>query len=339
MNFGFDDDQLALRHTVREVLEAEATPQRLRATWDAGGFSRHLWGVLADVGVLGLTVPEPCGGLGMDERSTVLVMEEAGRVVLEGPLIETVAVGAPALAATTAPARDEWLAGVAEGKLVMTAVSGEPSLAATADVADLFLLPSGDGLAFATAAEVTLVAQPGTDGGRPLSTVALLEGTSLPVRLGKDERELAWDRGALGAAAQLLGVGARVMELATRHARVRHQFGQPIGAFQAVKHLLADSLVGLQFARPAVYKAAWSVATGAPTRGRDVSVAKVYATDAATAACRAALQVHGAIGYTWEHDLHLWLKRALSLSSAWGTVRWHRRRVADAVIGVRPGCS
>ncbi|HEX9236866.1 MAG TPA: acyl-CoA dehydrogenase family protein, partial [Actinomycetota bacterium] len=105
------------------------------------------------------------------------------------------------------------------------------------------------------------------------------------------------------------------------------------GSYQAIKHLLANALVRLEFARPAVYRAAWSVATGARDRSRDVSMAKALASEAALLAARSSLQVHGAIGYTEEHDLHLWLKRARSVASSWGTASWHRDRVAREVLG------
>jgi len=142
-----------------------------------------------------------------------------------------------------------------------------------------------------------------------------------------------FDRAAFGTAAVLCGIADRVIEMGTNYAKERHQFGKPIGSFQAVKHLLADALLGLTFARPAVYRAAWSIATGDPARERDVSMAKALASDAAFVACRAALQVHGAIGYTHEHDLHLWLNKGFALANAWGTAAWHRERVARAILG------
>ncbi len=143
------------------------------------------------------------------------------------------------------------------------------------------------------------------------------------------------DRAAFGAAATLCGIADRVIEMAAAYAKERRQFGAPIGSFQAVKHMLADALLGLTFARPAVYRAAWSLAREAPDRSRDVSMAKAVASDAGFGACRAALQTFGAIGYTHEHDLHLWLNRGFALCNAWGTAAWHRERVARAVLSPR----
>ena len=124
----------------------------------------------------------------------------------------------------------------------------------------------------------------------------------------------------------------RMVELAVKHACEREQFGVPIGSFQAVKHMLADVAVKLEYARTAVARAAHSVARGARTRAVDVSMAKLLACEAATETAKTALQVHGAIGYTWEHDLHLWMRRAWSLALEWGDGAWHRARLADAVI-------
>ncbi|MGH3713155.1 MAG: acyl-CoA dehydrogenase family protein, partial [Micromonosporaceae bacterium] len=129
--------------------------------------------------------------------------------------------------------------------------------------------------------------------------------------------------GALACAAQLLGAGQAMLDTTVRYAQQRHQFGRPIGSFQAVKHQLADVRVGLDLARPLVYGAAVTMAP------RDVSAAKVAAGDAAYRAARTALQVHGAIGYTAEHPLHLWLTRTRALLTAWGTPRWHRTRILE----------
>jgi alkylation response protein AidB-like acyl-CoA dehydrogenase len=125
--------------------------------------------------------------------------------------------------------------------------------------------------------------------------------------------------------------------MAADYARERHQFGRPIGSFQAVKHLLADARVGLEFARPPTYRAADSVARRLPGRSAHAAMAKALASDAAERAARAALQVHGAIGYTWECDLHLWMKRAWVLSSAWGDARTQRARVLRAALADRAG--
>jgi alkylation response protein AidB-like acyl-CoA dehydrogenase len=141
----------------------------------------------------------------------------------------------------------------------------------------------------------------------------------------------AREAGTRACAAQLLGAGRALLEASVRHAGQRSQFGQPIGSFQAVKHRLADVAVGLEFARPLLDAAAVAVTDGESTAARDVSAAKVACTGAAQIAARAALQVHGAIGYTQEHDLHLWLTKVRALAGAWGSQAEHRARVMAAI--------
>jgi alkylation response protein AidB-like acyl-CoA dehydrogenase len=140
------------------------------------------------------------------------------------------------------------------------------------------------------------------------------------------------DRGAFSCAAAQLGIGQQLIDMSVAYACTREQFGVAIGTFQAIKHMLADAKVRLEYARSVVYRAAHSVTHARPARPVDVSSAKVAASEAATAAAKTALQVHGAIGYTWEQDLHIWMRRAWSLELAWGNGAWHRARVADAVI-------
>jgi alkylation response protein AidB-like acyl-CoA dehydrogenase len=140
------------------------------------------------------------------------------------------------------------------------------------------------------------------------------------------------DRAAVGSAAQLLGIGAAMVERTVEYAKIRTQFGKPIGSFQAVKHQLADAHVALELARPVVYRAAASLAGRAADASLHASMAKAQASEAALRAARAALQCHGAIGYSFEYDLHMWMKRAWALAAAWGDAAWHRARVATAVL-------
>jgi alkylation response protein AidB-like acyl-CoA dehydrogenase len=309
MRFAFTDDQQLFAEGLRDLLAKECPPAIVRAAWDDGtGHVPALWAHLADMGVFGMLVSESDGGLGGTEVDLVLLMEELGRAAVPGPVLETAAVVAPAL-------RDAGIVGTA-------AIDGSPYLP-HARVADVALVPGGllrlDG---ATAGDVD-----GIDGGRRLFTV---EGASTePFEYDED---LAFDRGALAAAAFLVGLSERMIDVAAEYARQREQYGRPIGVNQAVKHLLADALLKVEFAKPAVYRAAWSVAEGEPTRVRDVSMAKAFASDAAYRTSRSAMQVHGAIGYTWEADLQLWMKKAWALQRAWGDATFHRRRVAAAVL-------
>ena len=326
MQFSFTSDQLDFASGLRDMLEREFTAARLRNVWESGsGHDPALWSHLAEMGVLSMMVPEPDGGLGGDFVDTVLLVEELGRAAVPGPVLETMVVGAVALAGT------KWAGGVADGSTPVTAaLLGERYLPHGA-VSPLVLV------AHRGAAE--LLENPvlgnegieGIDGGRVLSTLAdATGGSALDVDLAR-----LIDAGSLAAAAYLLGLSSRMLAIAGDYARDRRQFGQPIGAFQAVKHLMADALLKVEFARPAIYRAAWSFANDTPERARDVSMAKSLVSDAAQKAARSALQVHGAIGYTWECDLQLFMKKAWALVPAWGSASLHRRRVADAVLGPR----
>ncbi|HEX2381331.1 MAG TPA: acyl-CoA dehydrogenase family protein [Acidimicrobiales bacterium] len=286
MRFALNDDQLAFRDAVRDLLANE--PNDKRATWDA----------LVDMGVISVLVPEGDGGLGLDEVTLVPVLEQTGYAALAFPVVETAMVAAPL--------------GLADAGAVVALADGQ--LVAWADRANVVL---------------------GCDGREiPLDLLSPVEAVdpSRPVhRLGRPAPPAdddVFDRAALGTAAQLVGLGQAMLDLTVGYVKERRQFGVPVGSFQAVKHPLANGLKELSFARPAVYRAAYSVATADPRATRDVSMAKAMASDAASFVARVALQCHGAIGYTVEYDLHVWLKRTWTLSRAWGDSSWHRDRVA-----------
>jgi alkylation response protein AidB-like acyl-CoA dehydrogenase len=220
-----------------------------------------------------------------------------------------------------------WLAGLAAGELIATAAI-PPWLpwAVDAETAGLVLLAEGDAVRLGAPGP----GQRSVDPGRSLSPVTggqvLARG---PAVAGAVARAL--NAGALACAAQLLGAGRALLEASVRHAGQRAQFGRPIGAFQAVKHHLADVAIGLEFAGPLLDAAAAALDGNGCHAARDVSAAKVACTDAARRAARAALQVHGAIGYTEEHDLHLWLLKVRALAGAWGSQAEHRARVMAAI--------
>jgi alkylation response protein AidB-like acyl-CoA dehydrogenase len=322
VHFGFDDDQLAFRDAARDLFDKESPPEAVRAAWDAppGALDRGVWDRLTDMGVPATLVPEAAGGLGLDERSLVLVLEEAGRAALPHPLVETAAVAAPLL-------RDD-----PTGLGMVATNLGGPHVACAADADRLLLRDPGAGrLHLVDPADVALTPVATVDRARRAATV---EWQPSPATLLTDDpgaADLASDRGVFGTAALLLGLGQRMLDLTVAYVAERRQFGVPVGSFQAVKHHLADALKELAFARPSVHRAAHSLATGAATRARDVSMAKAMASDAATFVGRQALQCHGAIGYTVEHDLHLYLKRTWALATAWGDAAWHRDRVARAI--------
>lgn len=315
MRFALSDDQTAFRDTVRELLAKEATPAVVRAAWGApsGELDRGVWDSLDAMGVLSLLVPESDGGMGLDETFLVPVLEEAGRVALPHPIVETSMVAAPLL-------------GVGAG--IVTTDLGGPLVPCAAD-ADLLLLRAGDALTITSPGAAELTAVETVDLARRAARVTTTGGELVTDDPAEIERAL--DRGALGTASMLVGLGQAMLDMTIGYVSERQQFGQPVGSFQAVKHHLADAALALEFARPAVWRAAWSVAHAAPTSGRDVSMAKAMASDAAELVGRKALQCHGAIGYTVEADLHLYLKRTWALARTWGDTAHHTDRVAAAL--------
>ena len=337
MRFAFSEDQELLQQTLRDFLAREHTPEHVRERWQSEtGCSDEFWSELAALGVPGLLVPEAQGGLGMDELDLVLLLEEAGRAALAEPLVSTAAVAAPLLRELgDSELGDRWLRAIAAGEARVAVGHRESPFVCDAQVAELLLLPRGDELHALEPGDVSIVRQPANDPSHRLFSVDWKPRAASCIAKGEEGSALqaaAFDRGALACAAQQLGVGDRLIELAVSYAAERRQFGVPIGSFQAVKHALANVVVRVEYARSVVYRAAHSVARGGRSRSADVSMAKAAAGEAATAAAKTALQVHGAIGYTWEQDLHIWMRRAWSLDLDWGSGAWHRSRVADAVI-------
>jgi alkylation response protein AidB-like acyl-CoA dehydrogenase len=329
MNFGLSDEQIGLRSALREVLSAVCPPTAVRAAWTsaaAGPTSTAVWDQLADLGLLGLLAPVELGGLGGNELDLAVLLEECGRFAAPGPLVEHLAVGVPVLVA----AERAEASAAAGGQLVVTARQPHGRHVTAADVADLIVLV-GDDVRVAHSAEVTV----GPRAELIDHSVRAFDvdvASSVPVEAVDAGRIV--DRAALAVAAELVGLASTMVTMAVDYAKVRKQFGVAIGSQQAVKHHLATALIAIEHARPVVYRAAFAMANDDPDSSRDASFAKVYAYRAADTAARAALQCHGAIGYTWEHDLHLWMKRVWALAPAWGTVVEHEDRVARAVIDV-----
>jgi alkylation response protein AidB-like acyl-CoA dehydrogenase len=336
MRFVFTEDQRLFQSTVRDFLTKQCGPDEVRALWaDPVGRSEARWSGLAEMGVVGLLVEPDFGGLGMDEVDLVLLLEETGRVAMPEAVVETAAVATRLLAETATPElQQRWLSAIAAGDAIVSIglEAGGPYVT-DAHVADLLLLERHGALHAVERGAFDAVAQASVDGGRRIFRVEWAPSPTTLLSTDTAAIAGAFDRAALGTAAQLVGIADRMIEMTAEYARQREQFGKPIGSFQAVKHLLANALLKVDFARPAVYRAAWSVAHDESTRARDVSRAKAFASEALDQSARVSLQIHGAIGYTWEHDLHLWMKKGWTLAAAWGDAAWHRRRVADWLLG------
>jgi len=348
MHFAFTEQQLEFRDAVRQVLTKECTTDDVRAAYDAPSARSSRWATLAELGVTGLTVPENFGGLGLGLVDLVPLVEEAGRVALPEPLGTTVGIAAPLLVDLSAEGHGDaaapLLAALAAGNLtVAVADSRWPSApVAGADGAELLLLvddgPGGPGLHALDGARTTVTPVSSLDPTRRLGTPEWTPSPDTLLVAGNPARDaiaMTADRAAVTTGAELLGLADAMIALTADYARDRQQFGKPIGSFQAVKHLLAGARVLLEFARPAVYGAAWALDSRHADATRSASVAKAYASEAALEAARVALQVHGAIGYTWECDIHLFLKRTWALAEAWGSAGDHRARLLDSLLAGR----
>ncbi len=329
MRFAFTDDQRLFAKALRDLLARACGAAQVRDAWSReDGRVPGLWDQLHEIGVTGATLPEAHGGLGFNELDLVLLMEEAGRAACPEPLLETTAVAVPLLREL---GQDEWLGRIGAGKAVAVVAFESEPLVAHAKGADVIFAERGGALL--RIEDATCELQPSVDGSRRLYAIRWDRGE--PVACPRGAIASAFDRAALAAAAELCGVAGHLLDSAVEYAKTRQQFGKPIGSFQAVKHQLANALLRLEFAKPLVYRAAYSMARGDADRSLHVSMAKAQASDAAAFVAKAALQIHGAIGYSYELDLHLWLKRAWALAAEHGDATWHRARVGRT-LGVYP---
>ena len=337
MRFAFTDDQKMLRDTVREVLQRECAPEVVRAVWEGRPEgARAVWNTLAETGVIGMTASEDAGGMGMTELDVLLPLEEIGYAALPGPIVDTVAVGIPLLeAAGTDAQKERWIGPAAAGEARIVVSFEDRLIVPHASSADV-LIAERAGAAFCVPiADASVTPECSVDRARNLGRVSFERAAQYRMREDVDLAALfalSRERAALGAAAQLLGLSRRMLDMAVQYAKDREQFGKPIGAQQAIKHRLANALIQQEFARPAVYRAGWSMATSSRDAEVDVSLAKIYAGQAAKFVAKEALQVHGAIGYTIECDLHMWMKRAWALAAAHGDAAHHRERVGRHVL-------
>jgi alkylation response protein AidB-like acyl-CoA dehydrogenase len=335
VEFAFSEDQRMMQEAVGEMLANECSHEALATAWETEtGQVEGLWSQMAELGILGLTTPESDGGLGLGPVDLVLLLEECGRYAVPEPVSDLVAVAGPLLAEVGGAVAKEWLPRMAAGDARVAVGLDVNPVVAHAAAADLFLLQRGEELHAVPASGVTLRAQESVDGGRRVDAVDWSPADATRIASGEAGRVAlarAADRGAAAAAAELLGLGRQLIELTVEYAKGRVQFGQPIGAFQAVKHHLANAYTKLEFARAPVYHAAYAIQeSGASDEAAlAVSTAKALAGDAAHQCFRTALQCHGAIAYTYEYHAHMWMKRVLVLERQYGDARYHRRRASD----------
>jgi alkylation response protein AidB-like acyl-CoA dehydrogenase len=371
MNFDFSDDQYLFHDSVRDFLGDRWSVAKLRTHLEGSGFDDALWRDLSELGLLAMLVPEEHGGLGLGYVDLALVLEEFGRHLVPGPAVETmlatdiiVRYGTPEQRAALCPA-------IASGALRIAPAIAEVEAGFDLDPTAAVAVPSGDGwllsgrkilVPYADSVDRLLVVarfgeagplglvlvEPGRAGitMRPhslldiasrahevvLDGVATGRGDVIGGGPSPDAVLRLADGGAVAASAQMAGVAGKVLDLAVDYANQRIQFGKPIGSLQAIKHRCADMLASLETGRTAAYYAAWALADDPPERARIVSMAKAFCGDAARSICNEGLQIHGGIGFTWELDIHLYLRRAKALEYAFGDAATHRERVMSATL-------
>jgi alkylation response protein AidB-like acyl-CoA dehydrogenase len=331
MLFAFTEDQIAITEAARAMLADTCTPADLRKLLESGAArDDNRWAAIRDMGLLGIMAPERAGGLGMALVDLIGVAEAAGYVALPEPLIEQPGVVVPLLAEI---GHDSALAEVLEGRIIAVGAPGH-RFVTDADQAEKLLLADGDAVHLLDAGYAMLTREEGFDPFRRLFRIDWTPSASTKVA---DNWGQAADRGAVLAAAQMIGLAQRGIDMAVAYARDRMQFGKPIGSYQAVKHLIATAQVKVEFARPVVHAAAAELTLDSLASRARVSHAKIAAGEAADLATRTAVQVHGAMGMTWEVDLHFFLKRAMGLKSDWGSPAAHRARVTERITTLPTG--
>ena len=371
MDFDLSKPQKLLKESARALLARECGAGRVRELMETEtAHDDGLWQALAEQGWTGLTVPEEQGGLGLGLVEMAAVAEEMGRACLPGAFLSTLLAAALVERAGSAGQRDRYLGPIASGELKATvalleeSASWEPDgvrLAASregdelsltgrklfvsdAGVADLIICVARDGDSLALlpvgrgAEGLKVTPTPSMDATRKLYEVGF-EGVRVrgADALGADGDARGALRGALEVAtvvlcAEMIGGMQWVLDASVEYAKTRQQFGRPIGSFQAVQHMCADMLLLTESARSAAYYAAWALTERDPAASGAVSVAKAYCSDAYREVANRGVQVHGGIGFTWEHDLQLYYKRSKSSETLFGDATYHRERIARLVV-------
>ena len=341
MDFTFTAEQLEFRDTVAGLLKTEVTSDSIRERWSSDrGKDPALQEQLLAMGVYSLLFPESLGGLGMDAIDAVLLAEACGAVALPEPMAETMIVASPLLVdilnrGLGNGAIQPIIDGVMDGRVNVAVLHPiNPYLNFAADV-DWILAGSGDGLYLLPRDAVNLTSAKSLDPSRRLSSVEFDPSAEHRVAEGEVGAALlraSLNRGGLTVAAQLLGLSELLVSQSVQYTQDRNQFGRPVGANQAVKHLLADVAVQLEYARPVVARAAYTVGVSPERADFAVSHAKLAATRVAHLAARQAIQVHGAMGYTWECDVQIAAKRIWALSYEWGDEGFHKNRIHEWLL-------
>ena len=375
MDFGFSEEQEMLRSSARDFLTKEAPMTYVRKMMDdERGYTDELWRKMAELGWMGLILPEAHGGSGLDFVDMVVVLEEMGRAVLPGPFFSTVILAGIAIVeGGSADQKAKYLPKIADGSIKATLAHLEPSgrwdaegiqltakesggkwtldgtklFVPDANVADLFVVAARTAGKGTDGVTLFLVDAKSTGVGVTMlktmdQTRKLGEVTFKNVTVGADAvlgkvgggwglLERVADRAKVGLAAEMCGGAQKVLEMSVEYAKVREQFGKPIGSFQAIQHKCANMLVEVESSKSITYYAAWAVANDVPEAPLAAAMAKAYTSDAYRHTAGEGIQIHGGIGFTWEHDMHIFFKRAKSSEVTFGDATWNREIVAQLI--------
>ena len=340
MHFAFTEEQAMIADMARGFFAREATSQRTRAAMaTAEGVDRLLWRDFSrDLGLAGIALPAEYGGAALGAVGMAIVAEAAGAQVAALPFLTCCIAAQALLAGGTAAQQQRWLPALAAGEIIAAygaakgemrngRFSGVAPLVPHGAAADLLVLQvDGAALLVARGDGVRIAPQISMDQTRPLARILLDGAVAEP--LGAAAVPEAWQTGAVAIAADALGGAQACLDLTVAHVRERVQFGRPIGSFQAVKHRLADMLIDIEQTRSAL----WWAASAVDEEGMDAALAphaaKAFACDTYVHCAAELIQLHGGIGFTWEHDAHLHFKRARADLTWLGTPEWHRERIA-----------
>jgi alkylation response protein AidB-like acyl-CoA dehydrogenase len=324
MNFDFTDDQQAIKGTAKDFLSARFTADRRRELAEAGDYDGAAWREMVELGWAGIFVAEDYGGQALGTTELAILCEELGYALAPSPFLSNAAAGLLVQHAGSEEQRERLLSGVASGEALGTVgvvANDAAPLVPDAGEATFVVLVDGERASVAGGGGEPVHT---IDSTRRFASVAPGEGEELPgdVRAGLD-------RVAVAISAELTGVAQRAMEMAVEYAREREQFGRPIGAYQAVSHRCAEMLLETESARATTLFAAYAADHEPESLPLAAATAKACASDAGWKVTASSLQVHGGIGFTWEHDLHFFLKRAKTDAHLFGSAREHRERVAE----------
>jgi alkylation response protein AidB-like acyl-CoA dehydrogenase len=326
MDFGFNDEQQAIKETAREMLAARSPLSKVREAAEARSYDDALWSEIQGLGWPGIAIAEEHGGQGLGIVELAILCEELGYACAATPLLSNAAAGLTIQGGGSDEQKGRWLPGIAsgEGRGAAALDEEEPALVADAEGAAVLALPAGDGGWLVDAANAEIEPLELIDATRSFARVSASTGDELPVETGMYAAMVAF-------AAELTGIAQRAMEMAVDYAKDREQFDRPIGSYQAVSHRCAEMLYDTEEARSLTYYAAWCADAEPESLPLAAHMAKARASEAAWRVTASSLQVHGGIGFTWEHDLQFLLKRAKVDAELLGGAGAHRERVASLV--------